>query len=84
MGGDGRQVGGSLGEDAPLEPDDVVLGQQVRVVGQAAPRARLVHPATHVPLDLVDRVLETLGHGVSAKRLHVEAACRVCVSTKFH
>ena len=70
---DGREVGRVLREDAPLELDDVVLGQEVRGVRDDAPEAGLVHALADVLLDLVDRVLQALGDGVAAEGLHVEA-----------
>ena len=54
-----------LGKDAPLELDDVVLGEQVVAVGHDAAQAGLVEPVADLFLDLVDRVLQTLRHGVA-------------------
>ena len=65
MGGDRRQIGVGLGEDAPLELDDVVLGEQVVAVGHDSPEARLVETVAHLLLDLVDGVLQALRDGVT-------------------
>ena len=70
---DGRKQRRSLSEDATLQPDDVVLGQEVMGVRHVASETSLVHPFPDVLLDFVDGVFQALGDGVAAQRLDVEA-----------